>query len=148
MEVNKDGNDCGLPTGAWSNGCCLLPSTQTPQCGGEEWWEHFGIAVSSIVSDKEGIGPLLAGDRSFGTQRTNSLIPFPCSHLQDTTSGCSGPKSTFFPSCYCPWLVLRSFQRKKWTVSDLGGCLGFLRVEGRTQARGEGEVVWSPFRSL
>lgn len=76
MEVDKDSCECGLPTGAWSSGCCLLPSTQTPRCGGEEWWEHFGIAASSMVSDKEGIGPLLGGDRSRSIQRTSFLIPF------------------------------------------------------------------------
>lgn len=38
---------------------------------------------------------------------------------EDTTSGYSGPKSTFSPSCYCPWLGLKSFPRKRWRSCPL-----------------------------
>lgn len=145
VEVNRDCSECLLSTGAWSNGCCLLPSTQTLRCAGAGWWERFGIAVLSIVSDKV---PLLRWglDPRDPTDHYSDLLP--CPHLQDTTSGYSGPKSTFSPSCYCPWLGLKSFPRKKWTVSDLGGCL---RDEGRLQ---EGDMekcaglesLWQPLR--
>lgn len=138
VEVNRDCSECLLSTGAWSNGCCLLPSTQTLRCAGAGWWERFGIAVLSIVSD-EGVVPLLRWglDPRDPTDHYSDLLP--CPHLQDTTSGYLGPKSTFSPSCYCPWLGLKSFPRKKWTVSDLGGCL---RDEGRLQER-DGEVCRS-----
>lgn len=140
--MNKECSGYPFPIGAWSNGCCLLPSTQTPRCAGEGWWEHFGIAVSNIVSDKEGVAPLLRWGLDPRDSTDHSSDPLPCPHLQDTTSGYSGPKSTFSPSCYCPWLGLKSFPRKKWTVSDLGGCLRVVWARRKTPW-GDGEVCRS-----
>lgn len=59
VAVNKDSSEYPLPTGAWSNDYCHLPSTQTPRCAGAGWWEHFGIAVLNIVSAiaRVGTGP-------------------------------------------------------------------------------------------
>lgn len=63
------------------------------------------------------------------TDQSSDPLPFP--HLQDTINGYLVPKSTFSPSCYCPWLGLKSFRRKKWTVSDLRGLPRAVWLEGR-----------------
>lgn len=145
--MNKDSSEYPLLTGAWSNGCCLLPSTQTPRCAGAGWWERFGIAVSNIVSDKEGVAPLLRWELNPRNPTDQSSEPLLGPHLQDTTSGYSGPKLTFSPSCYCPWLGLKSFPRKKWTVSDLSCCPRDVWARGKTIG-GDGEMFKSGVPSV
>lgn len=138
--MSRDSTEWALPSGAWSSGCCRLPSTQTPRCAGAEWWGRCETAALSTVSGSGGRcgGGAIGGETGLEPLLTGRILCFPThpGHHEWLL----GPKVDILPFLLLPLAGPEDFSEEEMEREWLGWRLRAGRAGEESSSGRQGSV--------